>query len=147
MNIDWNAFTPWASLAGGLLIGLASALYVLGNGRIAGIAGIVGSPLRALATGGRLAPERSRLLFIVGLLVAPWAWQLFAPLPAATVSAGWPLLVLAGLLVGVGVRMGNGCTSGHGVCGLSRLSLRSLANVLAFMGAGFATVFVVRHVL
>jgi uncharacterized membrane protein YedE/YeeE len=118
---------------------------VLGNGRIAGIAGIVGSPLRALTTGGRLAPERSRLLFIVGLLVAPWAWQLFAPLPAATVSAGWPLLVLAGLLVGVGVRMGNGCTSGHGVCGLSRLSLRSLANVLAFMGAGFATVFVLRH--
>jgi uncharacterized membrane protein YedE/YeeE len=147
MNIDWNAFTPWASLAGGLLIGLASALYVLGNGRIAGIAGIVGSPLRALATGGRLAPERSRLLFIAGLLVAPWAWQLFAPLPAATVSAGWPLLVLAGLLVGVGVRMGNGCTSGHGVCGLSRLSLRSLANVMAFMGAGFATVFVVRHML
>ncbi len=147
MNIDWNAFTPWASLAGGLLIGLASALYVLGNGRIAGIAGIVGSPLRALATGGRLAPERSRLLFIAGLLAAPWAWQLFAPLPAATVSAGWPLLVLAGLLVGVGVRMGNGCTSGHGVCGLSRLSLRSLANVLAFMGAGFATVFVVRHML
>jgi uncharacterized membrane protein YedE/YeeE len=147
VNIDWNAFTPWASLAGGLLIGLASALYVLGNGRIAGIAGIVGSPLRALATGGRLAPERSRLLFIAGLLAAPWAWQLFAPLPAATVSAGWPLLVLAGLLVGVGVRMGNGCTSGHGVCGLSRLSLRSLANVLAFMGAGFATVFVVRHVL
>jgi uncharacterized membrane protein YedE/YeeE len=147
VNIDWNAFTPWASLAGGLLIGLASALYVLGNGRIAGIAGIVGSPLRALATGGRLAPERSRLLFIAGLLVAPWAWQLFAPLPAATVSAGWPLLVLAGLLVGVGVRMGNGCTSGHGVCGLSRLSLRSLANVMAFMGAGFATVFVVRHML
>ena len=147
MNLDWNAFTPWASLAGGLLIGLASALYVLGNGRIAGIAGIVGSPLRALATGGRLAPERSRLLFIAGLLVAPWAWQLFAPLPAATVSAGWPLLVLAGLLVGVGVRMGNGCTSGHGVCGLSRLSLRSLANVMAFMGAGFATVFVVRHML
>ena len=145
MTLDWNAFTPWASLAGGLLIGLASALYVLGNGRIAGIAGVVGSPLRALTTGGRLAPERSRLLFIAGLLAAPWAWQLFAPLPAATVSAGWPLLALAGLLVGVGVRMGNGCTSGHGVCGLSSLSLRSLANVLAFMGAGFATVFVLRH--
>lgn len=147
MNIDWNAFTPWASLAGGLLIGLASALYVLGNGRIAGIAGIVGSPLRALSTGGSLVPERSRLLFIVGLLAAPWAWQLFAPLPQATVGAGWPVLLLAGLLVGVGVRMGNGCTSGHGVCGLSRFSLRSLANVLAFMGAGFATVFVVRHLL
>jgi len=145
VTLDWNAFTPWASLAGGLLIGLASALYVLGNGRIAGIAGVVGSPLRALTTGGRLAPERSRLLFIAGLLAAPWAWQLFAPLPAATVSAGWPLLALAGLLVGVGVRMGNGCTSGHGVCGLSSLSLRSLANVLAFMGAGFATVFVLRH--
>jgi hypothetical protein len=72
MNIDWNAFTPWASLGGGLLIGLASALYLLGNGRVAGIAGIVASPLRAVLGGGSLAPERARLLFILGLLVAPW---------------------------------------------------------------------------
>jgi uncharacterized membrane protein YedE/YeeE len=147
MTIDWNAFTPWHALAGGLLIGLASALFVLGNGRIAGIAGIVASPLRALVAGKSLAPERTRLLFLLGLALAPWAWRLVAPLPPGPVDVGLVGLVAAGLLVGIGVRMGNGCTSGHGVCGLSRLSVRSLANVLAFMGAGFATVFVLRHLL
>jgi uncharacterized protein len=145
MNIAWNLFTPWSAAAGGLLIGLASALYVLGNGRIAGIAGLIASPLRALVSGASMSAERSRLIFIAGLLLAPWAWQLFAPLPRAQIDVGMAGLVLAGLLVGVGVRMGNGCTSGHGVCGLSRLSLRSLANVMAFMGAGVATVFVLRH--
>lgn len=147
MSIAWNQFTPWASLAGGLVIGLATALFLFGTGRIAGIAGIVASPLRALRTGAALRPEASRLLFLLGLLLAPWAWRLVAPLPAATVDVGPPGLVAAGLLVGVGVRMGNGCTSGHGVCGLSRRSPRSLANVLAFMGAGFATVFVLRHLV
>ena len=147
MTIDWNAFTPWHALVGGLLIGLASALFVLGNGRIAGIAGIVASPLRAVTAGRSLAPERTRLLFLLGLVAAPWAWRLFAPLPAGPVDVGTLGLLAAGLLVGIGVRMGNGCTSGHGVCGLSRLSLRSLANVLAFMGAGFVTVFVLRHVI
>ncbi|MFM9917320.1 MAG: YeeE/YedE family protein [Rhizobacter sp.] len=147
MNLDWNHFTPWASLAGGLLIGIATALYLLGDGRIAGIAGILSGPLRAVLSGGSLAAERVRLLFIGGLLVAPWAWRLFAPLPTATVDVGPAALVAAGLLVGVGVRMGNGCTSGHGVCGLSRFSLRSLANVLAFMGAGGVAVFIARHVL
>lgn len=147
MNIDWNLFAPWSALAGGLTIGLASALYVLGNGRVAGIAGIVASPLRAVLSGGALAPERTRLLFIGGLLLAPWLWRLFAPLPAVTVDVGVPGLVAAGLLVGAGVRLGNGCTSGHGVCGLSRFSLRSLVNVLAFLGAGFVTVFVLRHLL
>lgn len=147
MNIAWNDFTPWHAVLGGLLIGLASAVYLLGSGRIAGIAGIVAQPLRTALRRGPLAAERTRLLFIVGLLAAPWLWRLNAPLPAASVDVGWPLLVLAGLLVGVGVRMGNGCTSGHGVCGLGRFSLRSLANVLAFMAAGFATVYVMRHVL
>jgi uncharacterized membrane protein YedE/YeeE len=147
MTIAWNVFTPWYSLLGGLLIGLAAAIFLLGNGRVAGIAGIVASPLRALTEGRSLVPELTRLAFIGGLLVAPWIWSLFAPLPAATVDVGMPGLVLAGLLVGVGVRMGNGCTSGHGVCGLSRFSLRSLVNVLAFMGAGVVTVFVLRHVL
>lgn len=146
MNIAWDSFTPWSALAGGLLIGAASALYILGSGRVAGIAGIVASPLRALVKGAGLSAERSRMLFIVGLLAAPWLWRLVAPLPQATLDVGLPALVVAGLLVGVGVRMGNGCTSGHGVCGLSRLSLRSLANVLAFMGAGFVTVFLMRHV-
>lgn len=147
MTIDWLHFTPWASLAGGLVIGLATALFLFGNGRIAGIATIVASPLQALVTGRSLRPDASRLLFLLGLLLAPWCWQLLAPLPKAAVDVGPGTLVLAGLLVGVGVRMGNGCTSGHGVCGLSRMSGRSLANVLAFMGAGFATVFVTRHLI
>jgi len=147
MTIDLLNFTPGASLAGGLLIGLAAALYLLGNGRVAGIAGIVASPLRALLRGTALRPDVNRLLFILGLLAAPWAWRLAAPLPEATVDIGPAGLILAGLLVGVGVRMGNGCTSGHGVCGLSRFSGRSLVNVLAFMGAGFLMVFVLRHLL
>lgn len=147
MTIDWNAFTPWSALIGGLLIGLASALYLLGSGRVAGIAGTIASPLRALLSGKALAPEQTRLMFIGGLLIAPWLWRLGAPLPAMQVDVGWLGVVAAGLLVGIGVRMGNGCTSGHGVCGLARFSLRSLANVLAFMGAGFATVFVLRHLL
>ena len=145
MTIDWNAFTPWTALAGGLVLGLASALYALGNGRVAGIIGIVGDPLRALLSGRSVAPERTRLVFLAGLLAAPWVWQLAAPLPAARVEAGTAALLLAGVLVGVGSRMANGCTSGHGVCGLSRLAGRSLVNVLVFMGAGFATVFALRH--
>jgi len=145
MTIAWNLFTPWSALLGGLLIGLATALYLLGNGRVAGITGIVASPLRALLSRSSLAPETPRLAFIVGLLLAPWLWRLFAPLPAASVDVGPLALLGAGLLVGVGTRMANGCTSGHGVCGLSRFSLRSLVNVLAFMGAGFATVYLIRH--
>ncbi len=147
MSIAWTTFTPWASLAGGLLIAVATAIYLLGSGRIAGIAGIVASPLRALVAGRSLRPEVDRLLFLAGLLAAPWVWRLVAPMPAITVDVGPVAVVLAGLLVGVGVRMGNGCTSGHGVCGLSRLSLRSLVNVLAFMGAGVVTVFVLRHLI
>ena len=147
MTIDWNTFTPWSALAGGAAIGLASALFVLGNGKVAGIAGIVASPLKALLTGARLTPERTRLLFLIGLAAAPWLWGQAAPLRATQPDVSWLGVAVAGLLVGVGVRMGNGCTSGHGVCGLSRFSLRSLANVLAFMGAGFATVFVLRHVV
>jgi uncharacterized membrane protein YedE/YeeE len=134
-------------LAGGLLIGLASAVYILGNGRVAGIAGIVASPLRGLLSGFSWNAERTRLLFIAGLLAAPWLWQLAAPLPASTVDVGTLALLGAGLLVGIGVRMGNGCTSGHGVCGLSRFSPRSLVNVLAFMGMGAVTVYVLRHLI
>lgn len=147
MTIAWNLFTPGAALAGGALIGLATALYLLGTGRVAGISGIVAQPLAALWARASLRPELPSLLFIAGLLAAPWAWRLVAPLPATTLDVGALGLVAAGLLVGVGTRMSSGCTSGHGVCGLSRLSPRSLANVLAFMGAGAATVFVLRHVL
>lgn len=147
MTIDWISFTPWSALIGGLAIGLASAIFLLGNGRVAGIAGIVASPLRVLMSGTSFGPEWTRLLFIAGLLAAPWLWRLAAPLPTSQVDVGWLGVIAAGLLVGVGVRMGNGCTSGHGVCGLSRFSLRSLVNVLAFMGSGVVTVFVLRHLV
>jgi uncharacterized membrane protein YedE/YeeE len=145
MTVDWHHFTPWTSLAGGLVIGLATLLLVLGNGRIAGIAGITGAALQGLLGGQGLRGHEERWLFLAGLVVAPWAWRLLAPLPEARVDVGWAAIIAAGLLVGIGVRMGKGCTSGHGVCGLSRLSLRSLANVLAFMGAGVATVTLLRH--
>jgi uncharacterized membrane protein YedE/YeeE len=147
MNVDWSHFTPWASLAGGFAIALATALYLFGCGRIAGVSGLLASPLRALMAGGSLRPEVNRLLFVFGLLLAPWCWRLIAALPQPAVDVSSPGLIVAGLLVGVGVRMGNGCTSGHGVCGLSRLSLRSLVYVLAFMGAGFVTVFLLRHLM
>ena len=145
MLINWTQFTPCPSLAGGLIIGAATAVYLLGTGRVAGIAGIVASPLRAVLGGLAMRPEAGRVLFIAGLMLAPWAWRLFAPLPAFSVDVGALGLIAAGLLVGVGSRLGNGCTSGHGVCGLSRFSLRSLVNVLAFMAAGAAAVFVLRH--
>ena len=142
MTIDWTHFTPWASLAGGILIGIAAAMFVLLNGRIAGISGILG---------GLLVPKRPdvawRVAFIAGLLVAPWALLLFMPATAPRIDAGFGALVVAGVLVGLGTRYGAGCTSGHGVCGLSRLSPRSLVATLAFMAAGFATVFVVRHLI
>ena len=142
MTIDWNAFTPWSALAGGMIIGLAVALFLLVNGRIAGISGIVGGLLVPRATDfGR------RLAFVAGLLAAPAACALVAALPAPTMDAGYPLLVVSGLLVGVGTRYAGGCTSGHGVCGLARLSSRSLVATLCFMGAGVVTVFVMRHVL
>lgn len=147
MTIAWPQFTPWSAVFGGALIGMAAALFLLGNGRVAGIAGILASPWRALLSGARLEPERTRLFFLAGLLAAPWLWRLWAPWPGASVDVGTPALLGAGLLVGVGVRMGNGCTSGHGVCGLSRFSGRSFVNVLCFMGAGFATVYVMRHLL
>lgn len=146
MTVDWSHFTPWSSLIGGLVIGLATLVLVLGNGRIAGISGIVGGALHALLGGQGLRNNAVRWLFLAGLVAAPWVWRLFAPLPVTRVDVGWLAVIAAGLLVGIGVRMGNGCTSGHGVCGLSRRSPRSLANVLAFMGAGVATVTLLRLV-
>ena len=146
MSIDYNTFTPWMSLVGGLLIGLSATLYILGVGRIAGIAGFVGGALQAL-TRGSLRGQGVRLAFLLGMVVAPALWTMFAPLPPMTSVAGTGTLLAAGLLVGIGVRMGNGCTSGHGVCGLSRFSPRSLANVVAFMGAGVVAVYVVKHLL
>ena len=142
MTIDWNSFTPWSSLAGGAVLGLSAALFVLLNGRIAGISGVLGGLLRPHA--GDLA---WRVAFVAGLLVAPLAYGLFAPLPAMEVAANAPLLIAAGLLVGIGTRLGSGCTSGHGVCGISRLSPRSIVATLSFMASGFLTVFLTHHVL
>ncbi len=145
MAIDWLRFTPWASLAGGVLIGAAAALYLLGSGRIAGITGLLAEPLAALRRRGPWAPEWPRLAFIAGLLAAPAVWQLLAPLPPATLDASPLLLVVGGLLVGLGTRLGGGCTSGHGVCGLARRSPRSLVSVAVFMAVAFATVYGVRQ--
>lgn len=142
MNIDWASFTPWSALLGGGLIGLAAAILLLGNGRIAGISGIVGGLLN---TSGR--QESWRWAFVLGLVLAPWLYGLFATFPAISISHDPLLLISAGLLVGIGTRYGSGCTSGHGVCGLSRFSVRSLAATLSFMAMGFVTVYVMRHVL
>ena len=140
MTIDWNHFTPWMSLAGGIVLGLASALFILVNGRILGISGILGGLLRPVKgdTGWRLA-------FLAGMLAAPLLYFMVAGPTTPRIDAGWATIVIAGLLVGVGTRYGSGCTSGHGVCGLSRLSPRSLVATLAFMGAGFVTVYLARH--
>jgi uncharacterized membrane protein YedE/YeeE len=140
MTIDWIRFTPWTSLLGGMLIGLAAALLILSSGRIAGISGILGGLLRR-------APGDAawRALFLLGLVLAPVAYAAFKPLPELHVDAGSGMLLAAGLLVGIGTRYGAGCTSGHGVCGVARRSPRSLAATALFMFAGFVTVFLVRH--
>jgi uncharacterized membrane protein YedE/YeeE len=142
MSIDTLHFTPWASLAGGVLIGVAAALFILLNGRVLGISSIVGGLLKP-----RTGDTGWRLAFVLGLLAAPALWALFAEPVAPRFEARVPLLVVAGLLVGWGTRYGSGCTSGHGICGLARLSPRSMVATAAFMATGFATVFVVRHVL
>ncbi|MDB5798864.1 MAG: YeeE/YedE [Paucimonas sp.] len=142
MNIDWTHFTPLPSLYGGLLIGLAAAMMALLLGRIAGISGIVAGLLKPFSgdVGWRIA-------FVLGLLAAPSAWLLSGPLPEIRIDASMPVLVIAGLVVGIGTRYGAGCTSGHGVCGISRLSPRSIVATLIFMAVGFLTVFVIRHLL
>lgn len=142
MTIDWNNFTPWASLSGGLLIGLAVALLLMLNGKIAGISGIIG---------GLFRPSQGdvswRVAFLAGLVLSPPAFALVSPLPEIQVEASYAVLVVAGLLVGIGTRYGAGCTSGHGVCGLSRGSLRSMVATVTFMLAGGVTVFLVRHLV
>jgi len=140
MNIDWEHFTFWQSLTGGMLIGLAATMLILLNGRIAGISGIVGRLFNIREGAWRWA-------FVIGLLSSPFLYRLFLPLPAVQFELHWLVYVAAGLIVGLGSRLGSGCTSGHGVCGLSRLSKRSLAATLVFMGTGFATVFVARHLI
>ena len=142
MSVDLVHFSPFSALVGGLLIGFAAALLVLGNGRIAGISGIIGSLLDTTSS------DRAwRAAFVLGLFAAPWIFKLFTALPPVTIASSPPVLVVAGLLVGIGTRYASGCTSGHGVCGLSRGSARSLAATVTFIAMGFFAVFVTRHLL
>jgi hypothetical protein len=141
MSIDVTHFTPLASLSGGALIGAAAGLLILGAGRIMGASGIFAGALETRGYDGVW-----RLWLIAGVLAAPSLAHVLWNASPPVLSTSAPLLVLSGLLVGFGARLGSGCTSGHGVCGLARLSPRSLAATIIFMGAGFATVFIVRHV-
>jgi uncharacterized membrane protein YedE/YeeE len=143
MTIDWIHFTPWLSLGGGILLGLASAAFILVNGRILGISGILGGLLVP-----RLGGIGWRIAFLLGMAASPFVGSLILPvgfLEAPRIEAGYIAIAIAGLLVGFGTRYGSGCTSGHGVCGLSRLSPRSLVSTLTFMGLGFFVVYVMRH--
>jgi len=143
MNIDWAHFTPYASLTGGIILGVASAIFILVNGRILGISGILGGLMPP-----KLGDTFWRISFLLGLLVAPTVFHAVVPaqyITAPRIDATDMMVVIAGLLVGIGTRYASGCTSGHGVCGLSRLSPRSLVATLSFMGAGFAMVYVMRH--
>ena len=143
MTIDWIHFTPWLSLAGGILLGLASAAFILVNGRILGISGILGGLLVP-----RLGDIGWRIAFLLGMAAAPFVSGLLLPsgyLELPRIEAGYIAIAIAGLLVGFGTRYGSGCTSGHGVCGLSRLSPRSLVSTLTFMSLGFLVVYVMRH--
>lgn len=142
MQIEWSQFTPYSALAGGALIGLSAALFALFNGRIAGISGLLGGLLNPLK-----GEWQWRLAFVLSMLATPWIYRLFAPLPAMPIHAGEGSLLIAGLLVGIGTRYGAGCTSGHGVCGMARLSPRSLVATVTFIASGVATVFVLRHLL
>lgn len=145
MTIDWTHFTPWQSLGGGVLLGLASAAFILVNGRILGISGILGGLLVS-----RMSDIGWRIAFLLGMAASPFVAGLIFPeglIEAPRIEAGYAVIAIAGLLVGFGTRFGSGCTSGHGVCGLSRLSPRSLVSTLTFMGLGFAMVYVIRHLI
>ena len=145
MSIDWTYFTPWASLTGGIILGLASAIFILVNGRILGISGILGGLFPP-----KVGDTTWRIAFMLGLFAAPAVFHAVVPvqyITAPRIEASDFLVVAAGLLVGIGTRYASGCTSGHGVCGLSRLSPRSVVATASFMGAGFITVYVMRHVI
>lgn len=142
-------FTPWLSLSGGILIGLSAVMVMALLGRIAGISGISSGVMGALVPLSGAPTDRGwRLSFLLGLFAAPLLyWGFTGAAPEQTVPSSMIGMVIAGLLVGVGTGLGSGCTSGHGVCGLARLSPRSLAAVLTFMATGAITVFVLRHLI
>ena len=145
MSIDWTYFTPWASLTGGVILGLASAIFILINGRVLGISGILGGLMPP-----KVGDTSWRIAFMLGLFAAPTVFHAVVPtqfITAPRIDATDMMVVMAGLLVGIGTRYASGCTSGHGVCGLSRLSPRSLLATASFMSAGFVMVYVLRHVL
>ena len=143
MQIDWLSFAPIPSLLGGMILGLAAALYVFLHGRILGISGIVAGLLHPKVT-----DSAWRLSLVLGLISAPFIAALFfGIIPIVEIDSSWLAIVIAGLLVGFGAHYGSGCTSGHGICGLSRLSPRSLIATLAFMSAGFVMVFIIRHLI
>jgi uncharacterized membrane protein YedE/YeeE len=142
MTIDWTHFTPFSALAGGAMIGAAAALLILGAGRILGAAGILGGALD-----GRDGEAAWRWSLIVGLVLSPLIARALWGAAAPVFATHWPALIASGLLVGLGARLGSGCTSGHGVCGLARLSPRSFVATAIFMATAFVTVFVVRHVV
>jgi uncharacterized membrane protein YedE/YeeE len=143
MQIDWMTFTPGPALLGGIILGIAASLFVLLHGRILGISGII-SGLFSPKTGD----ANWRLILLLGILSAPfWAAFLLNTHTDVVIDADWFAVILAGVLVGFGANYGSGCTSGHGICGLSRLSPRSLVATFSFMSAGFLMVFVIRHVL
>lgn len=143
LTIDWLNFAPGKALLGGLMLGLSASLLLIFSGKIAGISGMVAHLIKPSNNYRKEATWRA--LFLLGLISAGLVYQLFAALPPASITANNSTLIMAGLLVGFGSRMGSGCTSGHGICGLSRLSLRSLIATLSFMLAGFAVTYVMLH--
>lgn len=144
ITIDWTNFTPGLSLFGGVLIGLATVMLMAFKGRIAGISGVLGGLLQfSNVPKGHFS---WRLAFVLGLLLSSAIYGLVWQMPVSVIDSGYPLLILAGLLVGFGTRMGAGCTSGHAVCGIGRLSLRSVAATLSFMASGFVTAYLLFHV-
>ncbi|GHA51864.1 YeeE/YedE family protein [Photobacterium aphoticum] len=143
MGVEFSWQSMWQPLAGGMLLGLSAALLLLMNGRIAGISGIVS---------GLLKPAKGewqwRLLFVVGMLISGAAMPLFdVTFPSSLPVSSWGMVALAGLLVGIGTKLGNGCTSGHGICGMGRLSKRSIVATCVFMAVAILTVFIRIHVL
>jgi len=142
MSIDGATFTPASAAAGGALIGLAAGMLLLLSGRVAGVSGIAGGTLRPVR--GDVA---WRIAFLAGLVAAPMCYALVRGLPPITFDVSLPVVAVAGFVVGIGTRYGAGCTSGHGICGIARLSPRSIVATLVFVASGMATVYLLRHLL